>query len=156
MENVYLLEMQRHQTPRKGKKIALNDYLIFGRYLFPGLFWRIRCFDSDVALQHSTKGRSVTQGVRIERCILGQIYCLSGCALWIGIIFNWTVGVSSQNAVLHGRRWPHFQVRMARSIETGRIIRLEELCSVQINAGDGYLIRLGRSRANSFSSSSIS
>ena len=112
--------------------------------------------DSDVPLQHSTKGKSVTQGVRIERWIVGQICCLSRCALRIGIFFNWAVCVSSQNAVLHGRRWPHFQIRMARFIETGRIIRLEELCPVQINEGDGYLIRLGRSRANSFSSSSNS
>ena len=148
--------MQRHQTPREGRKIAFNSCLIFGRYLFPGLFWRIRRFDSDVPLQHSTRGRSVTQGVRIERWIMGQICCLSRCALRIGIIFNWAVCVSSQNAALHRRRWPHFQIRMARFIETGRVIRLAELCPVQINAGDGYLIRLGRSMANSFSSTSNS
>lgn len=121
-ENVFLIKCSGNRPRGKEETvdtslieyaIALNDYLIFGRYLFPGLFWSIRRFDSDVALQHSTKGRNVTQGVRNERCIMGQIYCRYRRALWTGIIFNWIVCVSSENAVLHGRRWPHFQVRMA-------------------------------------------
>lgn len=42
---------------------------------------------------------------------MGQIHHRSGRPMWIECLANWGFVSFTQNAVRHGERWPHFQVR---------------------------------------------
>lgn len=88
---------------------------LFCRYLFPGVLWGLCRVNTNVALWPASREKCPSWGVRHARSRVGQIHHSCRSPVWIECLLDWSLVPFTQNAVRHGKRWPHFQVRIIQA-----------------------------------------
>lgn len=105
---------REHCAHRPGLTKKLFVFF-FCRYLFPGVLWGLCRVNTNVALRPASREKCPSWGVRHARSRVGQIHHSCRSPVWIECLLDWSLVPFTQNAVRHGKRWPHFQVRIIQA-----------------------------------------